>query len=129
MVTPSSAFTRLYLVPKQGVQSIIDVPSDVLILSGGRFTYPAVAATITLTEQPVTSNFTPHFSGAVADSLATSGQEEVRVCYREPSDIQQYTDTDVVEAVDPSGGSCICGVTCVGTELTYVKVYNVPSVV
>jgi hypothetical protein len=120
-------FTRLYLVPFNNVQQIIDVPNTDLILSNGKYVPVQVAPTVTLMGAAITENFTP-FNPSQSEQVITGQQtQDIRICWREPSDIQQYPDTDVIEATDPSNGSCICGITCSGTDLSFVKVYNVPA--
>lgn len=127
--TVTSPFTRLYLVPIQGKQQIIDVPSDVTILSEGKFVTPGVAPTVTLTRTASRSQFTAFTQDEVQSNLITQQTQEVKVCFREPSDLQQYPDGSVIEATDPSNGACLCGITCAGTNLAYVQVLNVPPTV
>lgn len=119
------AFIRLYLVPLNGQQQILDVPDNVLVMSSGKFVPPQMAPTVTLRSLPVTHDFTAFDYAQDVQAITVAGTQEVRVCFREPEGVQEYPDTDVVEATDPSGGNCICGVSCAGTELQYVKVHNV----
>lgn len=123
------AYTRLYLVPTQGKQRIIDVPSTELVLSDGRFMSPSVAPTVTLTKAPTRSVYETFEQDQTQLGLITSQSVELKVCFREPSDLQEYQDGDVVEAFDPTDGQCVCGITCAGTKLSYAQVYNVPPIV
>jgi hypothetical protein len=129
MSTPTSPYIRLYLVPFDGVQQILDVPSDALVLSDGQFVPVQIAPSITLLGVPVEYNFTPFDQSQLSQVLTQSQVQELRVCWREPEDMQQYPDTDLITAVDPTGGQCICGVSCLGTQLSYVQVINVPATV
>jgi hypothetical protein len=129
MSTPTEPYIRLYLVPFNGQQQILDVPSTSLILSNGQFVSVQVAPSVTLMGVPVQFNFTPFDQAQLSQVLEQAQTQELRICWREPEDIQQYPDTDVIMVTDPTGGQCLCGLTCSGTQLSYVQVYNVPVTV
>lgn len=119
-------YIRIYLVPFNDSQLAIDIPDTALILSNEQFVPVQTAPSVTLIQQPVTSEFTPFNSAQLQETLTTAQTQELRICWREPEDVQQYPDTDVIEATDPTGGVCLCGITCMGTDLAFVQVYNVP---
>jgi hypothetical protein len=118
-------FIRLYLVPFQGKQQIIDIPATALVLSQGQFVPVQVAPSITLIGATISETYTPFDAAQIQQILTSQQTQELRICWREPVESQQYSDNGVIEANDPSGGQCICGVTCSGTEIAYVQVKNV----
>ncbi|MGF3870415.1 hypothetical protein ACQX80_14375, partial [Staphylococcus aureus] len=76
-------YIRLYLVPINGVQQVIDVDSSVLIRSNNQFVSPQVAASVDLIMAPVQTMFTPFADAATALMLTLTGYQNVRVCWRE----------------------------------------------
>lgn len=120
-------YVRLYLVPFNNVQQIIDVPYTALVLSNGNYVPVQTAPSVTLVGTDITVPFTPFDTAQIQESITTKQTQDIRVCWREPSDVTQYPDGSVIEATDPSGGTCICTITCNGTDLSFVKVYNVLS--
>jgi len=120
-----ASFIRLYLVPFNDQQQILDVSSMALILSDGQFVPVQTAPSVTLVGIPVTEVFTPFDSSQLPQTLTNQQTQELRICWREPVDVSQYPDTDVITANDPSGGVCQCGVTCLGPNISYVQVQNV----
>jgi hypothetical protein len=123
-----ASYVRLYLVPVAGqAQQVIDVDSELLIQSNGQFVYPQNAASVTLTQAPVDSTFEPFVSSATPVAFANSFSREVRVCWREPVDTEQYPNEEVITETDPSGGVCVCGITCDGVDLSYAVVQNVAN--
>lgn len=118
----SDQYVRLYLSPSNGSQQVIDVDVDDLILSNGGFVSPQTAKSITLSGAPFSASFTPFGSAPVTD---ITYQDETRICWREPVGIDQYPNENVIIAADPSGGVCVCGITCRGIDLSYVVVQTV----
>lgn len=121
----SAQFVRLYLSPSNGTQQVIDVDVDHLILSKGVFVSPQTASTVTISRAPYSASFTTFGSTPVTGSLTIASQDEVRICWREPVGTDDFPNQNVITAVDPSGGQCVCGVTCSGTDLSYVIVKTV----
>jgi hypothetical protein len=121
------AYIRLYLVPTTNGadQQVIDVDSMSLVLSKGAFVPVQNAPSITLIGAPVDFQFTGFSSEDVSLNLSNAQQQEVRVCWREPVGSDDFPNETVVTATDPSGGVCVCGITCQGTNLSYVQVSNV----
>ncbi|QBX06711.1 hypothetical protein H1O16_gp298 [Burkholderia phage BcepSaruman] len=120
-----ASYIRLYLVPVNGVQQVIDVDATLLIRNGGKFEPPQIASAIDLVKVPSTNTFTPFVPGAVDVSLTTPNVWNVRVCWREPVGTDDNPSTEIVTTTDPSGGECVCGITCDGVAITYVPVINV----
>jgi hypothetical protein len=121
-------YTRLYLVPiANQPQQVIDVDSSELILTGSGYVLPAVATDVVLLQSPVAGTFTPFETDGTPMDITSAVQRTVRVCWREPVDSQLYPNEEVEVAVDPSGGECVCLVTCNGTQITYAQVVNVVS--
>lgn len=123
------AFIRLYLVPSAGgQQQVIDVDSMALVLSDGVFVPVQSAKTVTLQGVPASFDFTPFNAEQAAIHLDNTPLSEVRVCWREPVGTDEFPNEEVITAVDPADGSCVCGITCMGTDLSYAKVSNVAVV-
>lgn len=118
-------YIRLYLVPINGVQQVIDVDSSVLIRSNNQFVSPQVAASVDLIMAPVQTMLTPFADAATALMLTLTGYQNVRVCWREPVNSDDNPSNQIVTAPDPTGGQCVCGITCAGTQISYVPVLNV----
>lgn len=128
MSTPPVSYTRLYLVPTNGVQQVIDIDSSDLVLSNGTFVPVQVAPTVTLVGSSYSSQFTPFSYTPVPAGgldLSMAQQQELRVCWREPVGIDNYPNEAVITATDPSGGVCQCGITCNGTDIAFAQVMNV----
>lgn len=122
----SDQYVRLYLSPSNGIQQVIDVDVDHLILSNGAFVNPQVAKSVTLSGAPFSATFTPFGSAqSTYQNLTMSYQDEIRICWREPVGTDLYPNENVITATDPSNGQCVCGVTCSGTDLSYVVVKTV----
>jgi hypothetical protein len=123
-------YTRLYLVPVSGVQQVIDVDSSDLVLSNGTFVPVQVAPSVTLIGATYDSSFTPFSYTPVPEgglNLSQAQQQELRVCWREPVGTDDYPNEQTVVAADPSGGICVCGITCNGQDLAYAVVQNVTT--
>lgn len=121
-------YTRLYLVPVNGVQQVIDVDSTDLVLSKGEFVPVQTAPSITLIGATYTSQFTPFgYAPMPTSALSQTQQDEIRVCWREPVGTDNYPNQNVIVSADPSGGICVCGITCNGTDLSYVVVKDVTT--
>jgi hypothetical protein len=119
------AFIRLYLVPFNDQQQVLDVPDTALILSDGQFLPVQTAPSVTLVGVPVTEVFTPFDPTQIPQTVTNQQTQELRICWREPEEVSQYPDTDVIVVTDPTGGMCICGVTCLGPNISYAQVQNV----
>jgi hypothetical protein len=126
-----ASFIRLYLVPRNGAQQVIDVDATDLVLSRGDFVPPQTAQSVTLIGASFTSDFTPFAYSPVPPgglSLTNTQQEEYRVSWREPVGTDSFPNQELIAAIDPSGGQCVCGITCRGNEVAYVQVQNVTPI-
>jgi hypothetical protein len=123
----SDQYVRLYLSPSNGTQQVIDVDVDHLILSNGVFVSPQTAKSITISRTTYAASYTTFGAAPVTEALTVAAQDEVSICWREPVGTDEYPNENVITAVDPSGGECVCGTTCAGTNLSYVVVQNVTS--
>jgi hypothetical protein len=123
----SDQYVRLYLSPSNGIQQVIDVDVDHLILSNGVFTSPQTAKSITISRTTYAASYTTFGAAPVTEALTVAAQDEVSICWREPVGTDDYPNENVITAADPSGGECVCGTTCAGTNLSYVVVQNVTS--
>jgi hypothetical protein len=125
-------FIRLFLIPDSSNPSIqqiqiIDVNEDVLILSNGEFVSPMVATSVTLVGVPFEVQFIPFNSTQASIQLQNNSTKEVKICKRISVNSDDYPDPNVIEVNDPTGGICICGITCLGSQITYVKVYQITT--
>jgi hypothetical protein len=123
------SYIRLYLVPVNGVQQVIDVDSTDLVLSGGQNFLPVqTAPSVTIVGASFSSKFTPFgYAPMPTLDISQTWQQEIRVCWREPVDTDEYPNPNLIVATDPSGGQCVCLITCNGTNLSYVIVQNVTT--
>lgn len=119
------AFIRVYLVPFDNKQQIIDIPDTALVLSNNQFVPVQVASSVTLVGVPISTSFTPFNSSQLPEVLNMSQTQDIRICWREPVTVQTNSDAQVIEVTDPTGGQCVCGITCQGTVITYVRVTDV----
>lgn len=123
-----SSYMRLYLVPVNGVQQVIDVDTNDLVLSGGKFVPVQLASSVTLIGATYTAQFTPFgYAPMPTQNLSQAYQDELRICWREPVGTDDYPNESVIVEPDPASGQCVCGVTCSGTDLSYVVVKNVTT--
>jgi hypothetical protein len=120
----SDQYVRLYLSPSNGIQQVIDVDVDHLILSNGVFVSPQTAKSVTLSGASYSAEFTP-FAPVPTQQLSLAYQDEIRICWREPVGTDEFPNENVIVADDPSDGQCICGITCQGPNLSYVRVMTV----
>lgn len=127
-----ASFIRLYLVPQDGVQQVIDVDATALVLSDGDFVPVQTASTVTLVGASYTSEFKPFAYTPIPPgglNLSNAQQQEIRVCWKEPVGTDEFPNQELITATDPSDGIWVCGITCLGTDLAYVQVQNVPPTI
>lgn len=123
-----SSYMRLYLVPVNGTQQVIDVDTNDLVLSGGNLVPVQLASSVTLIGATYTAQFTPFgYAPMPTQNLSQAYQEELRICWREPVGVDDFPNEEVIVAPDPANGQCVCTVTCNGNDLSYVVVKNVTS--
>lgn len=94
--------TRLYLVPERNQpQRILDVPDGELVLDkDGQYRSPSTVQYVTLQNQ-----------GSTYQS-----SDFIKVCWREHLN-EAPVNPEPVVATDPTGGVCICLLTCSGHQV------------
>lgn len=118
------AYVRLYLKPIVGDPVMVDVPDDELVLTeyGRAYVPVAKAQSVTLGLAASQGTWTPFEPDAGPSVMEFLPSQEAIVCTSEIVPVQQYPDTGLTTVIDPTGGQCVCMVTCQGTNLSYVKV-------
>lgn len=101
-------------------QGLLSVADDVLVFDGFTYVPPSVALYVELFRTPVEALSLPWRE--VTTILETAVRIRARVVDRNP--VPADTDPDVIVVPDPTGGECVCGITCAGTQLQFVKVHT-----
>lgn len=115
--------TLTVILPSQ-IQQVLDIEEPgTLVYDGQAFVDPQVAQYVMLYTLPVAAVGLP-FEGAIPN-LVTSAYVQAGVVSYDGTPVID-TDPSLVTAVDPSGGTCVCFITCKGTWISYVKVTNQP---
>lgn len=102
-------------------QVVMNVADNTLVYDGQNFVAPEDAKYVMLYDIPVDALSLPfqypavHFQTNAANKCAVLAYNGTT----EPS-----TSPEVIHVGDPSMGLCICGITCQGVNLAYVKVTN-----
>lgn len=120
--------TRLTILNADGEEFFIDVPDDTLIMDGDyNFLTPDRIQTVAIAAPGIQFNFKPHLPPSRAAFIAMNINVlyVYRVINTEPQSSVEYPNPNVIEAIDPTNGQCLCGITCLGTELAFVKVYSI----
>lgn len=110
----------LTILLPDGTNATVDIAVDTLVYDGSGFVQPADAQYVALYSLPVDAVTLPYKD---IDALPISAAVTIRafVISRDPT-IVDPTSPDVIVAPDPSFGTCICGITCQGTEIRYIVV-------
>lgn len=92
--------TRLHVAPLIGTQQqIFDVPEGMLVLDvDGMYRDPMDAMYV------------------VVRNAQTGEQDTYRICYREQLDEDPFYPSPII-ATDPTGGECVCLITCPGVRV------------
>lgn len=106
-----------------GKQVYLGLPSNSLVFDGNKFVPPDQAKYVAIVETATVSGDSPPL-WPESQSLVQVGLtwKNVWLCRVIATNQQTLTSLDVVAINDPNNGACVCGVTCVGTELQYVQV-------
>lgn len=101
----------------------VEVADDVLVYNGSEFVNIKDAKYVVLYHVPV-SAYTQPFRDLATSLIVANYYVRALVTSKVESPVTT-TDPLLVSVADPSGGECICFVTCNGTNLSYVKITNV----
>lgn len=107
-----------------GKQVYLGFPAGYLVFDGFSFVRPQDAKFVAIVE---TDRAGPVLLPAPWPETQTLVQEALTwyntwICEVIALDQTLITGTDVVSVIDPNNGVCVCGVSCMGTNLQYVKV-------
>lgn len=105
------------------VQIALDVADGFLVFDGREFVNPQYLSYIELYTLPVTALSAEHRNITLA--LETSVRIRALVISKNSTSVP-VTDPAVIAEPDPTGGECICGLTCKGTDLRFVTVTTEP---
>ncbi|MNX96909.1 hypothetical protein D3C86_1292510 [compost metagenome] len=114
--------TRLTLVTPTGATAV-DIPDGYLVQDANGDYVPPERATAVLTYTATVDHpFTPFVDGGVPTILGVPQSFIYGVCRTEEVPVVEFPDDTIPIIPDPTGGQCICFVTCAGTNISYVKV-------
>lgn len=102
-----------------GDTAILGTGDGMLVFDGSEFVSPQSLKYVELYGVPVSAYSTP-YKEVPAQVLSTATRIRALVLGTDPT--AAPLDPSIVSAMDPSGGQCICGLTCNGTELRFVAV-------
>ncbi len=111
----------------KGTQVILKVDDGYLVFDGQEFVYPQDAKYVMLVTQPtnvVYNTPTPVEYDQFVQYVQLTMRNKWVAKVISWSATTPTGDPDVVEASDPLDGECLCGITCLGTNLSYVRVYE-----
>jgi hypothetical protein len=103
-----------------GNTATLDVADNVLVFDGSEFLTPKTGSYVMLYALDVAALSMPFKDVAAQPLLAAVKIRSIVKSVDNTSVL--VTDPLLVAAPDPSGGLCICGITCAGTDLAFVKV-------
>lgn len=111
--------TRLYVrLPNVEDIQFLDVRNDELVYDGREFREPEKTQFVSLHESPSVGDTMP-FPESV--HCMVTGYLRLSVLDREQVQAGS-SDPRLILAEDPTDGICICGITCDGVRLSYVKI-------
>lgn len=110
--------TLLVLLP-DNTQALLKIADDTLVFDGQTFVDPLIAKYVMLHTVPINALSLTFKEAATAFIISSPF---VRAFVLASASTSEALTTPAVEvAPDPSLGTCICGITCRGTLLQYVK--------
>jgi len=101
-------------------QGTLNVADNTLVYNGKAFVDPSDAFFVALYAMPIDALSLP-FETLPAQTLVTQ-QAQLAWVLSYLATAEPTTDPSLVVQPDPANGQCVCGVTCQGTQLSYVKV-------
>lgn len=116
--------STLLVVMPSTMQAVLKVADNTLIYDGHDFVEPADAKYVMLYTVSIAALNLP-FVNAQLD-LETKSYVRAAILRYDPISVTP-TDPSIEAAPDPSLGTCICFITCHGTNIAYVKVTINPS--
>lgn len=99
----------------------LDIADGTLVYDGQAFVEPANATYVGLYSVPVDAVSAEHRN--VSGGAITTYQSYRCLVLSWDSETDLTTDPRVIVQIDPTGGECVCGITCTGTEIRYAQVY------
>lgn len=122
--------TRLMLVDAEGISNTMDVPDDTLVLSmSGIYKRPDRVTYVLTHSIPIASVglIQSAFDDDIGVNLHTYQRYLYKVTDSTTVDTVVYPNTIVPTTNDPTNGNCICGITCTGNKLNFVRVNPVTN--
>lgn len=107
------------MLPSGGTASL-GIGDDVLVFNGQEFKDPKNLRYVELYGLPVNAKSMP-FEGFPSQTLSAAVRIRAKVISID-ADTVADTDPSLVTRTDPSGGQCICGLTCNGTDIRFAVV-------
>lgn len=118
---------RITLIDVNGEVFYVDIPDGELVLTpDGEFVSPDEARFIlTITKFVTEGEFYPLIENTELVNMLIGSRFSYKVLGVSETPVVENPDPSIVTVLDPTGGECICGITCLGPKLSYVKVYPV----
>ncbi|QDH83407.1 hypothetical protein [Achromobacter phage Motura] len=115
--------TRLTLIDPARTLFFVDVPDGEFIMNcNGDFVDPTKVVSVRTVSVNREHLFTPFVRDALPKLLQTAEYWCYGVVGHEPVAAVEYPNPTLIYAPDPTGGQCICGVTCLGDNLSFVRI-------
>lgn len=102
-----------------GSIAVLDVADNTLVYDGQEFKAPSSLKYVEVYALPVEALTTNYKE--VVESIQTYASTKALVINVDPTSVPD-SDPLLTTALDPSGGQCVCGLTCTGTDIRFVVV-------